>query len=225
MAGLTGQDVTAKRLETTRGDFLLITITRPTPNATNRKALRDASQMWTRQARQVAYNNPDAARHAYFASDVAFLAAQGLGEPNTVTLVAQDKDGVVHGVNITNWLASRQVWELGFQTTRPHDQPGYPARAQVRGVGTLLLQADASIMAAEHCTTVELETLDEEAARFWRRRGFEGTTEPLKMQCPRLRELAADLKNTPHDDAQAGEWVFAGKKKELAAVHAADAPD
>lgn len=225
MAALTGEVVAVRNLETTRGDFLAISVVRPLPNAANRKALRDASQMWTRQARQVAYNNPEAARHAYFASDVAFLAAQGLGEPNAVILVAQDKDGVIHGVNITNWLASRQVWELAFQTTRPHDQPGYPARAQVRGVGTLLLQADAAIMAADHCTTVELETLDEDAAKFWRRRGFEGTTEPLKMQCPRLRELAAELKNVPHDDAQAGEWVFAGKQEELAKVHSAAAPD
>ncbi|MDA8394067.1 MAG: GNAT family N-acetyltransferase [Candidatus Dormibacteraeota bacterium] len=221
---VTGQVVAIRTLETTRGDATPITVIRPTANADNRKALRDASQQWTRQARQVAYTNPDAARHAYFASDVAFLAAQGLGEPNAVILVAQDKDGVIHGVNVTTWVASRQVWELGFQTTRPHDQPGYPTRAQVRGVGTLLLQADAEIMASEHCTTVELETLDEEAARFWRRRGFEGTVEPLKMQCPRLRELAAELKAAPHDDAQAGEWVFAGKPAELAKVHSAVAP-
>jgi hypothetical protein len=221
MPALTGDIVATRVLETTRADPVAIFVVRPAPVATNRKALRDASTMWTRQARSVGYTNPDAARHAYFASDVAFLAAQGMGEPNTVILIAEDKDGVVHGVNITEWLASRQVWALGFQTTRPHDQPGYPARAQVRGVGTLLLQADAAIMAAEHCTTVELETLDPEAERFWRRRGFEGTTEPLKMQCPRLRELAEELKHVPHDDSQAGEWVAAGKKDELAKVHAA----
>lgn len=225
MAGVTGEIVAARYLESTRADNVPIEVVRPQATTSNRRELRQTSAIWTRQARQVKTTNPEASRHAYFAADVAFLAGVGLGEANNVILVAQDKDGVIHGVNITEWLPQRQIWHLEFQTTRPHDQPGFQARDQLRGVGTLLLQADAAIMAANHCTTVELETLDEDAARFWRARGFEGTQEPLTMQCPRLRELAAKLEAGPKDDPRPGEWAFAGKREELAKVHAADAPD
>jgi len=225
MAGVTGDVVAVRTLETTRGDDVKIEVVSPQAIATNRRILRDASAIWTRQARQVRVTNPEASRHAYFAADVAFLAAAGIGEPNNVILVAQDQDGVIHGVNITEWMPRQQVWHLEFQTTRPRDQPGFNAPSQLRGVGTLLLQVDAKIMAANHCTTVELETLDEDAARFWRARGFEGTTEPLKMQCPRLQELAAMLEASPKDDPRPGEWAFAGKGEDLAKIHAADAPD
>ncbi|MGH7639483.1 MAG: GNAT family N-acetyltransferase [Candidatus Dormibacteria bacterium] len=225
MAGVTGEDIAFRVLERTGGQLVPMAITAPDGNPANVRLLRQTSHVWLRQAKGVASENAEAARHAYFASDVAFLAAADLGEPNVYVLVAQDEPGIaedtpggtIHGITIYRW-GQDGVWHLDYQTTRPHDQPNWPGGDKVKGVGTLLLQATAKEMAKNNCTTVELETLDQSAERFWRARGFTGTQDPLKMTCQQLQGLAAKLRVRPHDDPEPGTWVAAGRKKDLAAV-------
>ncbi len=225
MPGATGEDVAFRVLERTGGQLVPMAVTAPSATPANVRLLRQTSHVWLRQARSIQGSEPEAARHAYFASDVAFLAAADLGQPNLYVLVAQDEPGVaadapggtLHGITIYRW-GQDDVWHLDYQTTRPHDQPNWPDTDKVKGVGTLLLQAAAKEMAKNNCTTVELETLDESAERFWRARGFSGTEEPLKLTCPQLQGLAAKLRIQPHDDPAPGEWVAAGEKKKLAAV-------
>jgi len=193
----------------------------------NVRQFRFASASWLQQARRARARDIDVQPHAYFAADVAFLAAANLGDPDHYCLVAQDLPGAakpqtIHGITLYRWDPRRKVWHLDFQTVRPHDQPGFPVTDQVRGVGTLLLQAAAKEMATADCTTVELETLDVAAERFWRARGFEGTEEPLKLQCPRLKELAAMLESAPVDP-EAGTWVAAGHREQLDEVHPVEA--
>ncbi|MGH7611282.1 MAG: GNAT family N-acetyltransferase [Candidatus Dormibacteria bacterium] len=225
MPGAIGEDIAFRVLERTGGQLVPMAITAPSNVPANVRLLRQTSHVWLRQARSVASSDPEAARHAYFASDVAFLAASDLGEPNVHVLVAQDEPGVaaeavggtIHGITIYRW-GQDDVWHLDYQTTRPHDQPFWPSTDKVKGVGTLLLQAAAKEMAKNNCTTVELETLDESAERFWRARGFTGTEEPLQLTCSQLQGLAANLRIRPHDDPAPGEWVAAGQKKKLADV-------
>ena len=228
MPGITGRRVAYRALESSDGQLVPMEIIAPDDNPFNVRQLRFTSTVWQRQAALARAGSALAGPHAYFAADVAFLAAANLGDQDHYELVAQDLPGTakpetIYGLTLYRWDPRRKVWHLDFQTTRPHDQPGWPAQAQVRGVGTLLLQAAASEMAKQDCTTVELETLDAAAERFWRARGFEGTTEPLKLQCPRLRELAKMLESAPVDP-EAGTWVAAGKREELEAVHPLGAP-
>jgi GNAT superfamily N-acetyltransferase len=228
MAGATGKTVATRTLLSNHGHDVPLMVVLVGDTAENTAVLRRTSDSWQRQARQIAAGYPDPSLHAYFASDVAFLAAAGLGEEGNFVLVAQDggpdKTGTIYGITLFTYKEREQEWWLDFQTTRPRDQRNFPWAEQTRGVGTLLLEATASEVSERNCTDIYLECLDDEACRFWRARGFEGTREPLIMHCPRIQQLAAELRAQPADDPRSGERAFAGRRREIEAVHPVDAP-
>ncbi len=216
MSRLTGSVARTRDLESKNGTKLQVEILHPAFTEDNKESLSLTSRIWQREARQIQAVAPEASRRAYFASDVAFLASVNLDE--CCVLCAQDQFERILGVMMYAFGKQDQRWHLDFLTAWPDNQPGYPYGDPIRGVGMELLGAGVADMTSKNCTTIDLETLDSEAERFWRARGWHNSTEPLHLTCPEARDLAVRLAHTEKEDPEK-EWMFAGRKDRLRKVH------
>lgn len=198
---LTGTTLRVRQLSDSCGDVHTVTILRPAATDANRKAFLDAERIWRDRARAIPHSDVDASYRAYFAVDVAFLAAATTRDvPEDEYIVAAvDERGAVVGISI--FRLEDGVWHLLLHTVDPRFQGGSAAECQIRGIGSELLGADAALMNERLCTRVELEPLDAKAEAYWRSRGFHNSTAPLHLTCPELRTLEAAYAHTPHDDA------------------------
>ena len=217
---IAGPVLRTRALTTTGGRAVTLRVIRPEPTRENIQALRGVSDLWTAEARRYPPRDHQAALHAYFAADVAFLAASALvvrktGRDTENVLVAVDDKDQVLGVTVYSWHPRRQVWELALQTTRPQDQPSSPNPDKVRGIGAELTGETLHQMNEQQCATVELECLDEAACAHWRRVGFMGATEPLHMTCSEAQLAARRYAHTPHDDPSRGDEFTAGDRDRL----------
>lgn len=218
---IAGQLVRTKSLSTIRGRAVTVRIIRPDFTEVNIQELVRLSEEWQEQALATARTRQDigdAAVHALFASDVAFIAASGLQAKQCCILVALDFSDKIVGLSLYRLDPRAQVWLIDFHTTSPENQPGYPSEDKIRGIGTTLLGVAAEDMISQNCTQVQLYALDSDSERFWRNRGFHNTQEPLRMSCTETQALAQELSTSHPDDPQKGDEPFAGEKARLAAV-------
>ena len=216
MPRITGTVKRVRELPTKSGKQLTVEIVTPANTPENQKTLADLSRIWQRMARRVQADYPDQARRAYFASDVAYLAAANLDE--CCVLIAQDQLDRILGIIMYAYSDHDQRWHLDFLTAWPQNQPGWPGADPVRGVGMELLGEAVADMTSRQCTTIDLETLDREAEAFWRARGWHNTTEPLHLTCQEAQGLAVRLAHTEKEDPER-EWVFAGRQARIRRVH------
>ena len=217
---MTGQVLRTPLLTTPSGRMVPTEILRMAPTAENVQELKQTEALWKSQASAELQRQPagSTAMHAYFAADVAFLAAADVRScsamPTCFPLAAVG-DGAVLGLHLSRWDNLKDVWYIGLQVTRPMDQPGWPNSDRIRGVGTELLGAALAEMNKQTCARVELDALDEEAKRFWTARGFHNTVEPLWMSCPESQALAAKLAHTDREDPNLGDEPFAADRSRL----------
>lgn len=226
MVRLTGEVLRTRTLSTVGGKTLTVEILRLANTLPNKQALADASRFWQKQALELAKNYPEGRRHptprrGLFAADVAFLASYNLGKTAQAPsgtdyriLAAQETgSGDLLGLILYTFDKASGRWHLDLQATRPLNQPGWPAGAQVRGIGNELTGAAVADMNSTVCAPVELDCLDARACDHWAHLGFKGdvrTHGPLRLTCPESQALAARLAHTEADDPGAGEHVEAG---------------
>lgn len=198
--GLTGTTLRTKDLSDGCSVSHTITILEPAASAANRSSLLASEKIWKREADQQPLGQR---RRAEFAADVAYIAATSLLElpPDSHVIAAQDETGMLRGLSIFHYDPGKQAWHLGLHTVGPRDQGGATNDCPLRGVGSEMLGADAALMAARTCTTVELTPLDDKARAFWTRRGFSprGPTD-MTLTCPGLQTLVATYAHSPTDD-------------------------
>jgi len=116
----------------------------------------------------------EVARRAEFAATVMGIAAMNLRMNIPTILVAQAYDGRVLGVNIYALAGFKRAY-LQYQAIDPvhvPDAPATPDQPALRGIGSALLAAFAQECLDGDVDEVQLHPLDENAYRFWRRRGF-----------------------------------------------------
>jgi hypothetical protein len=222
---ITGPVLRSRTLTSTKGASIQITVTKVDRTPANIAELRKTSEKWLKQARAIpARGQPEQLRQArmraVFASDVAFIAARALTDNRSRVVVALDPAGDVLGIADV-WREPTGTWNYAFQTTRPHDQPGWPAgdEGQVRGIGAEVTGATLALMNSEVCGDVILHCLDAAACRHWHGVGFVGPDPNLKMTCPQATLAAQRYANTPHEDPSKGEELTAGVASELEKVH------
>ncbi len=198
---LTGTTQRVRVLSDSCGGTHVITILTPDATPANRSSLFASEKLWTQQAESLPPDELDATRRAYFARDVAYIAAATIvaNEPDETIVAAQDSTGALRGLSIYRFEDG--IFHLLLHTTSPRDQGGNPSTCQTRGIGSELLGADADLMLSKLCTRVELEPLDAAAERYWRSRGFHNGTAPLHLSCPELVQLGLIYANSPRDDA------------------------
>lgn len=154
----------------------------------------------------------DEAYRAYFASTAAFLAADRLATDVCCVLVAQDErtDEVV-GVAV--YTPGAGDWYIDDFTVSPRNQPAFPARIQLRGVGSFMLGEIAEAADREPtCTSLSLLPLDEAAQRFWTARGFHRARprDRMRMTCEEVHDVAELNRQAGDDCPDHGDCVSAG---------------
>lgn len=201
---VTGTTHRVRQLSSAKGRTVTLTVLRPEDTPANRAALRNVERTWRAQARTL-IGHPLAMERAHFAVDVAYLASIWLS--SRCILIGQDQAGAVLAVAI--YEQEPGGWHLAFLTTDPANQGGNPNPDKIRGIGAEMLGAMAQDMATTTCGKVRLEPKDDKAASFWRHMGFHGPDSALSMTCPEVEQLAARLRNTPHEDPDAGGECYA----------------
>lgn len=197
-----------KLLISTKGRQVMVEIVEPEPTVENIRELRAVSDRWHEQAKQV--EGGRAQRRAYFAASVAFAAAEKLLTPTCCVLVARETaSGEILG--IATYRPDTGPWFIDNLTVSPANQPGGKSRDQIRGIGTLMVGVIAEDVSTRQCTDLHLYALDEQAEAFWHGRGFHNTTQPLRMSCPEVRELARELATSHPDRPDEGDAALAGE--------------
>ena len=220
---MTGRVLRSLTLTSASGRSVPVRLLRPDYSAANQTELVRTWLRWRTQAKALEASHPDAAIHAAFASEVAWLAALRLrafaDEPREILIVAVgDVGDEVLGLNTAYWVPDEQAWYMAVGTTRPADQPGNPNPDQVRGIGSAVVGALVGEMNAIVCAPVTLKPLDEEAHRFWAARGFHDVSVPggeMAMTCPESRELQRRLAGAPPDCPDQGDCTATDESRRV----------
>jgi hypothetical protein len=210
---MTGIVLRERTLTSASGRVVRLRVIRPDYSLPNQYQLVAAYRLWRAQSQALEMTKPDAAFHAGFAAEVAWIAARELrlfaGEPRHLLVVGVNEAEEVLGLNTAYWVEDEQVWYMAIGSTRPVDQPGYPNPDQVRGIGLEVVGALVEVMNGIVCAPVTLEPLDAAARRFWQARGFhDAAGGEMRMTCPESRALAARLAHSQHDDPSRGDAPF-----------------
>lgn len=223
---MTGRQLRQATLHTASGRPVHMTVYRPDLTIDNLRLLASTYRAWRDQAAAIEATAPDAAFHAQFAAEVAWLAGSHLREwddasdPHHYLIVVgvDDDTDEVLGINTAYFVPEEGVWYMAVGTTRPVDQPGYPNPDQVRGIGSEIIGAMVAEMNAIVCVPVTLEPLDEAAHRFWAARGFHDVGgDEMAMSCPESQELERRLAAAPPDCPDQGDCTATAGKKLRAA--------
>ena len=160
--------------------------------------------------------DPNAARRAQFADEVMATAAEAVRQGRGGVLLAQAQDGRILG--ISQYLVKDRTAYLLLQTTDPEHQPGSPGAGQLRGIGTALLSGVVQSVAPQ-VDTLYLKPLDQQAAMFWSRRGFQ-PCEPGSL-CVRGQTALAALRvgcQVKPDCPEDGECLVCGLPADTVAM-------
>ena len=208
-----------RTLQSPAGETADIAIIAADPTPANAALLTRIGLLWLDQSEAAdSFLGPksDEAYRAYFASTAAFLAADRTTNNKCCVLVAQDErtDEVV-GVAV--YTPGPGDWYINDFTVSPRNQPDFPARVQLRGVGSFMLGEIAEDVDRQPtCTSLSLLPLDEAAEAFWTSRGFHRADprDELRMTCEEVDEIAERNRQAGDDCPDAGHCVSAGNVAE-----------
>ena len=228
MTAISGEVLETFELSDGAGEDFPIQIVRPTPDAEQMRALREASDRWLDIARDFVRRadadqvERDVARRAVFGSEVLFFAASQLRNEDRAGVLIATSEGDPVGAAL--YFVRGDVGTLAWVAVHPLFLAGSPLELSqaVRGIGSSLTCVAAQQMAAAGATTIRLSALDDAAEAFWRSRGFEDCGgDELCVRGAGVAELAAACRREPDDQAQ-GDVVLCGTYESTAACRVPD---
>lgn len=163
----------------------------------------------------------DVPRRAKFGTEVFSVLRQNLELRICCQLIVQSYDGQILGIATYQFMNDTEGG-LNLLVIDPEHVAGSPGGGQLRGIGSALLAAVARAFLITKHTTMYIHPLDEQAAIFWRNRGF-GTCGARGLMCVRSQDAIMRLRNiceTMRDGVDGQDLLLCGLPRETSSAGA-----
>lgn len=204
-----------------RVDYIMV---KPDKSSGNLAIVGTESRRWTTTAERfwrlvadLKIQSPVASR-ATFCEEVLAAAGEELRTGANPVMVVQATDGRILGV--TEYFAFGDAGYIHLQAVDPDHIPGSPGNGQLRGIGSSLIAAVGHDLIDMGVTKVYVRPLDDEAARFWRNRGFQqrGIGPQLVVEGRSALQNLTRYCEVVADRPEDGEILVCGVRSDTAAV-------